>query len=664
MINTQIKQLATRALRNSQIKLLQFTFLTLLILFSGLFLQDIFATESSTGSSTASGSTFSDDDFFEEDDPFLDVDDAFAISADALDDEFIVRWKIAEGYYLYKHRFAFSAEGANLGPAIIPDGKKKVDEYFGAVEVYYKHIEISIPFTTSSDDIILTLKYQGCADAGLCYTPTTRKLTYKKQLDGQLMLVSGAEVKIQGVQNTSTEEQPKSESSVNTVVDNTLNNEDDSSFVGQSDSLLSVLSEGDILWTLLKFLGAGLLLTFTPCVLPMIPILSSAIAGQGDTITTGKAFRLSFVYVQAMAITYALLGVLVASAGSSLSGYLQSPWILGMAASIFILLSFSMFGFYEIKLPEFLHHRVHKVSQNTQGGSYFGVAIMGVISTLIVSPCTSAPLTAALLFIAQSGDQLVGGLSLYFLGLGMGIPLLLIGVSEGRLLPKAGAWMDLVKSLFGFMMLGMAIYITDHLMPGSLSLFLWGILLIAAASQFGAFSEAKTKQLALQKSMSLILLLMGVIYILGAAMGNERPLKPLANLQSSSATTTTGHSLDFTRFKSLADLNVHLKNASKSGQPVMVDFFADWCVACIEFEDYTFSSEEVQNLFKSKNVLLLQADVTANSEVDILLMQEFKILGLPSILFFDGNGVEQTRLRATGFEDSETFIKRLKKVYQ
>ena len=244
-----------------------------------------------------------------------------------------------------------------------------------------------------------------------------------------------------------------------------------------------------MLWTILGFLGAGLLLTFTPCVLPMIPILSGIIAGQGSSITPAKAFRLSFVYVQSMAITYAILGILVARAGSSLSGYLQSPLILSIVAIIFVLLAFSMFGMFEIKLPAFIQNRVQGISEKQRGGNYFGVAVMGVISTLIVSPCTTAPLTAALLIIANSGDVWLGGWSLYFLGLGMGIPLLIIGVSQGRLIPRAGAWMDKVKQLFGFVMLGMALYITDHLIPGPLFLVLWASLLIVAASVFGAFTS-------------------------------------------------------------------------------------------------------------------------------------------------------------------------------
>lgn len=583
---------------------------------------------------------------FEADDKFLDVDDAFIISTDVLDNEFIVRWKIADAYYLYKHRFSFSATGAELLEPLIPDGLKKTDEYFGKVEVYYQHVEIAIPYQQASSKVVLTLNYQGCADAGLCYTPATRYLTFEKQDDGMFMLTSGIETKIPGIETAAGD----SETAASQM------------FEGTTEALSAVLAEGDLLWILLAFLGAGLLLTFTPCVLPMIPILSGIIAGQGKNITTAKAFRLSFVYVQAMAITYAMLGILVAKASSSLSGYLQSPMILAIVAVIFILLALSMFGLYEIKLPAFLQDNIQGISQKQRGGHYLGVAAMGVISTLVVSPCTSAPLTAALLFIANSGNEVMGGLSLYFLGLGMGIPLLIIGVSEGRLLPKAGAWMESVKALFGFIMLGLALYITSHLMPGPVYLFLWSILLIFAAVYFGAFSTANTTVQMVKKTLAIIVFLIGLIYLLGAAMGNSRLIRPLEGLQIGGVSDKEPM-LEFTHFGSLEELDVHLKRAREAGVPVMVDFFAEWCVACYEFEDFTFSDPGVKKLLREKQVVLLQADVTANSDLDIELMQHFNILGLPSILFFDSKGVEHVDLRATGFENGETFLRRLNQVF-
>ncbi|PCJ46818.1 MAG: protein-disulfide reductase DsbD [Gammaproteobacteria bacterium] len=586
---------------------------------------------------------------FEEDDKFLHVDEAFVISSDLLDGEFIIRWKIAENYYLYKHRFSFSAAGVDLSEAYIPDGIKKVDEYFGAVEVYYKHVEVSIPYKNPQSRVVLTVNYQGCADAGLCYTPATRHLEFELQANGQLKQISGFVSKITGFAIPNQQDQKQK-----TVVPASE----------KSSSVSKKIASEGMFWTLLGFFGAGLLLTFTPCVLPMIPILSSIIAGQGKGITTGKAFRLSLVYVQAMAITYAILGILVAKAGSSLSGYLQSPLILGVVAVVFILLSLSMFGLFELKLPGFIQNRVQGISEKQTGGNYIGVAIMGVISTLIVSPCTTAPLTAALLIIANSGDVWLGGWSLYFLGVGMGIPLLIIGVSQGRLVPKVGPWMVKIKQLFGFVMLGMALYITGYLMPGSLALFLWAGLFIIAASVFGAFESATSTSQAVIKGFAIILFLMGLVYLVGAAMGNERPSRPLAGLMTGQGAGNKVPHLAFKNFSNLAELNKNLAQAKQAGRPVMIDFFAEWCVACYEFEDYTFSNAAVVNIIDINNVLLLQADVTANNEQDLALLKQLKVTGLPTIIFINQAGEELVEMRTTGFEDAETFAKRLTQVYQ
>ncbi len=584
---------------------------------------------------------------FEEDTEFLQMDEAFIINADVLDDEIIVRWSIADDYYLYKHRFNFSAAEVALSDPFIPEGIHKTDEYFGEVEVYYKHIEITVPYKNPQSDVLLTVGYQGCADAGLCYTPTKRYLRFTKQDDGMLDFLPGI-AKKKPSDSSSTNLQP-----VNQKREESLTSD-------SSDTLSTVLAEENIFWTLISFLGAGLLLTFTPCVLPMIPILSGIIAGQGESITPMKAFRLSFIYVQAMAITYALLGILVAQAGSSLSGYLQSPLILSIVAVLFVLLALSMFGLYEISIPEFIAKHLRGISEKQSGGNYLGVAVMGVISTLIVSPCTTAPLTAALLFIANSGDLLVGGLSLYFLGLGMGIPLLIIGVSEGRLIPRAGAWMESIRNLFGFIMLAMALYITDYLIPGPVYLMLWGLLFIAAALFFGVFTTVTSRSQLLKKIITVSVLCLGIVYLAGGLMGNGRLLRPLENVMD----MTEKSALTFQRFKSLNELTSLLKKAREEKQPVMVDFFAEWCLACYEFEDYTFSDKRVQDFLAEKQVILLQADVTLNSKTDIELMENYKILGLPSILFFNADGFELEDKRTTGYESAEEFLLRLKTIFQ
>jgi len=596
---------------------------------------------------THSIASSADEILFEDDTEFLEMDDAFIIDADALDDEIIVRWSIADDYYLYKHRFNFSAENITLSEPYIPEGLHKTDEYFGEVEVYYKHIEITVPYTDPQSDVFLTVGYQGCADAGLCYTPTKRYIRFNKQDDGTLSILPGIVKK-------------KPSDLPSAKVPSVISKQNGKTTSGSSNNLSSVLAEENLFWTLITFLVAGLLLTFTPCVLPMIPILSGIIAGQGESITPMKAFRLSFIYVQAMAITYALLGILVAQAGSSLSGYLQSPLILSIVAVLFILLGLSMFGLYEIVLPEFIARHLRGASEKQRGGNYLGVAVMGIISTLIVSPCTTAPLTAALLFIANSGDILVGGLSLYFLGLGMGIPLLIIGVSEGRLIPRAGAWMESIRNLFGFIMLAMALYITDYLIPGPVYLMLWGVLFITVAVFFGVFTKITSKFQLLRKVMTVSIFSLGIIYLAGGLMGNGRLLQPLENIQD----TTERSSLPFQKFNSLDELHELLERARDKEQPVMVDFFAEWCVACYEFEDYTFSDNRVQEFLSEKQVVLLQADVTVNSKIDIELMENYRILGLPSILFFKADGTELVAKRATGYESAETFLLRLKTIFK
>jgi len=640
------KQVINNMIKKFQIMLI----LTLSIMFQ--FLPIISAAETEQISFTESS-------LFEEDDEFLNVDEAFIMSSDLLDDEFIIRWQVADKYYLYKHRFSFSATGAEISEVYIPDGLKKIDEYFGAVEVYYKHVEISIPYKNPSDKVVLTIEYQGCADAGLCYTPQKRHLVFERQADGQLKQTSGFVSKIPGIPTTNSVDA----SIISSVVDKTSEQVTEQE-PNQNIELSQNKVNESLLWTLFGFLGAGLLLTFTPCVLPMIPILSGIIAGQGDEITTAKAFRLSFVYVQSMAITYAILGILVARAGSSLSGYLQSPLILTMVGIIFVLLACSMFGMFEIKLPAFIQNKVQGMSEKQRGGNYLGVAFMGVISTLIVSPCTTAPLTAALLIIANNGDIWLGGWSLYFLGLGMGIPLLIIGVSQGRLIPKAGAWMEKIKQLFGFVMLGMALYITDHLIPGPLFLLLWASLLIIAASVFGAFSSTTSTSESVVKGFAIVLFLMGVIYIVGAALGNERLTRPLAGLMVGQSSSEKEIKLNFKPFSNLDELNKNLSQAKQAGRPVMVDFFAEWCVACYEFEDYTFSDAEVVRLLESNNVLLLQADVTKNSEQDIALMMALNVIGLPSILFYNIDGKELIKKRTTGFVNAELFSRHLVEIYQ
>ncbi|MBT8449231.1 MAG: protein-disulfide reductase DsbD [Gammaproteobacteria bacterium] len=574
---------------------------------------------------------------------FLEVDDAFRVTADYLGDEILVRWEITPGYYLYRHQFEFEGQGVVINNPNIPDGLDKDDPYFGPVQVYYKHVEVSMGISDPASEFVLRFEYQGCAEAGLCYPPTERMLRFVKTDDGNFTAPAGVE-----------------EYEVPDTIEPSTTNEPE--FIGEREMLSEILTGGNMWLVALAFFGAGILLTFTPCVLPMIPILSSIIAGQSGQLTAWKSFKLAFVYVQSMAVTYAIFGILVAQAGGALSGFLQSPPVLIGVAILFIILAMSMFGLYELQLPQKIQDKLQDVNQRQSGGQYFSVALMGVLATLVVSPCTSAPLTAALLVIAQNGDVVSGGFSLYMLGIGMGLPLLLLGAGGGKWLPKAGGWMDKVKAAFGYMMLGLALYITSHLLPGGFYLGLWAVLLIHASYYFGAFRKAKGALSGLGQIVALAFFALGLVYLTGAFLGNNRLLNPLDGLLSES--TLSEQHLEFKKFNSLAELQVELAQAKQIGRPVMVDFFAEWCVACYEFEDFTFKDRRVQNFLNQERVLLLQADVTDNTKVHRDLMQHYQVLGLPTILLFDDEGIEQTRLRATGFESAEPFLQRLQAAFR
>ena len=574
---------------------------------------------------------------------FLDVDDAFKLSADVIGDEVAIRWEIAPGYYLYNHQLDFLVQGADISQTFVPKGLEKTDPYFGDVEVYYQHLEVSLALANLSDNLTVTFKYQGCADAGLCYTPETRQVSFNKDASGSFMQVGDFE-----------ESTMRKAKAASTGAEET--------FEGERELLARILSEGDLLWIALVFFGAGLLLTFTPCVLPMIPILSSIIAGQGKDVTTFKAFKLSATYVLAMATTYALFGIAVAQAGGALSGYLQAPAVLFVVALIFIALSLSMFGLYELQLPQGLQDKLQAINAKQNGGEYVSVVVMGVLATLVVSPCTSAPLAAALLLIAQKGDVMTGGFALFLLGLGMGLPLLLIGMGGGKWLPKAGSWMDKVKAFFGYMLLGLALYITSHLMPGFVYLGLWSILLIHAAFYFGAFKKAEGALQGIGRIFATGLFALGLVYMTGAFLGNSRLDNPLDGLLSESKLSDSH--LTFQKFSTQAERESLLADAKSIGQPVMIDYFAEWCVACYEFEDYTFKDRSVQAFLEQKKVLLLQADVTENNAEDRAIMNRYKVLGLPTILFFDSSGTELTKLRTTGFEEAEVFLKRLQAAFK
>jgi thiol:disulfide interchange protein DsbD len=433
--------------------------------------------------------------------------------------------------------------------------------------------------------------------------------------------------------------------------------------VSEQDQIAEVLKGGNLWLIVAAFFGFGLLLAFTPCVFPMIPILSGIIAGQGPDITTRKAFTLSVVYVLAMALTYTVAGVLAGLFGANLQAVFQNPWILSGFALVFVALAFSMFGFYDLQLPSSLQSKLAEMSNKQEGGTLIGVAIMGLLSALIVGPCVAPPLFGALIYISQTGDAVLGGVALFALSLGMGAPLIAIGTSAGKLLPRAGAWMDAVKAVFGVLLLAVAILLLERILPAALSMLLWGLLLICSAVYMGALTQLPAGVSGwsmLWKGLGVFLLIYGALMLVGAAAGGKDTIQPLRGLAVGGAGGGGGEHAAFKRVKTVADLDRELAAAAAAGKPVMLDFYADWCVSCKEMERYTFSDAAV--IQEMGRFALLQADVTANDAADQELMQgRFGIPGPPAMLFFDSAGSELRNFRLVGFKPAAEFAEHLRR---
>ena len=583
------------------------------------------------------------------DDDFLQVDQAFAFTAEVENgNQLTARWDIADGYYLYRDKFAFSlenAEGVEIGQITMPPGKEKVDESFGKMVVYLHQADIQLPLNRTAMgamDINLIAKYQGCAEKGLCYPPQTRSMP----LSLPETLLQKAATAISGTAKADPTETSSSE------------------VISEQDQIAASLASGNSLLTIITFFGFGLLLAFTPCVFPMIPILSSIIIGQGEGLSTRKAFTMSLVYVLAMAITYTFAGVIAGLFGQNLQAAFQNPWILSSFAAIFVALAFSMFGFYDIQMPSFIQSRLTEISNKQQGGTLVGVGIMGFLSALIVGPCVAAPLAGALIYIGQTGDAVLGGAALFALSLGMGAPLLAIGTSAGKLMPRAGGWMDAVKGVFGVMMLAVAIWMLERILPGEMVMILWAILLVVSAIYMGALEQIKegaSGWLRLWKGVGTALLIYGALLLIGAASGGKDALQPLANFGFGGGATASAHQeLVFQRVKGSDGLDQAISKANAQGKMVFLDFYADWCISCKEMEKYTFSDPSVQK--ELANMVLIQADVTDNDDADQALLKRFNLVGPPAILFFDKTGKEKRNYRLVGFLKVEKFLPHIRSV--
>ena len=560
---------------------------------------------------------------------FLDPKVAFQPQATRLDAQTIeVRYTIAKGYYLYKDRFKFSANGVSFGAPVLPPAKMKKDENFGDVEVYFNEVVIRLTAAPGSGVGLENLQTldavsMGCADGGICYPPQT-----------QTVGVSAASPGSAGQPATSGNEQ---------------------------DRIADLLKDASLIGVLLSFFGFGLLLSLTPCVLPMLPILSGIIVGHGHHVSRGRAFGLSLAYVLGMAITYAAIGIAAGMTGTLLSSAFQNAWVLSAFGLTFVVLSLSMFGFYELQMPNFLQSKLSDEANHQKPGNYYGVATMGAISALIVGPCVAAPLAGALLYIGKTGDAVLGGAALFVLALGMGAPLLAVGVSAGHFMPKAGAWMEAVKKAFGVILLATAVWFVSPVIPVWTQMIAWAGLLIVSAVYMHALDTLPPHANGWHrfwKGIGVVLLVYGAALLIGTLSGGRDPLQPLqifsSNATSQSAgvpsVAAAGHSTPYVRVATRTELDQRLKSAAK---PVLLDFYADWCVSCKEMERFTMSDPAIRA--RLERFELLQVDVTANSAEDAALLKRFGLYGPPGIIFFTAGGRELASPRVIGFQPADQF---------
>ncbi|NVD05505.1 protein-disulfide reductase DsbD [Vibrio sp. JPW-9-11-11] len=571
------------------------------------------------GNSNAAPS-FTDNTGFTNNNRFVPVDQAFPFNAFQQGDRLMLDWQVKEDYYLYQHRISVAGENVELGEINMRDGEPYKDEFFGDVNIYTSPLFVEVPLLNYQSGARVIVQYQGCAKAGFCYPPETRivDITSFQFSDAEtVMTKQPADASTQGSANVA----PQSSDA----------------------SLASKLS--DTWWTPVLFLALGIGLAFTPCVLPMYPILTSIVLGSGK-LSHGRALGLAFIYVQGMALTYTLLGLVVASAGLQFQAAMQHPYVLIGLSVLFIALALSMFGLYTLQLPSGMQTWLNNLSNKQQGGSTLGVFAMGAISGLVCSPCTTAPLSGALLYVAQSGDLLTGGIALYALAIGMGIPLMLVAVFGNKLLPKAGNWMDRVKTLFGFVLLAAPIFLLERILPPVWATGLWSVLGIAA---FGWLYHVKNSLEFGGWKQSTI----GIIAVLGLFASAQ----PALQYYFAAPASEQQNQIEFIRVSNVDQLEQQLALAKQAGKPVMLDFYADWCVACKEFEKYTFHQPQVEA--RLKNFVLLQADVTRNQVEDIELLKKLNVLGLPTIEFWSTDGANVTGGRITGFMDADTFLEHL-----
>lgn len=561
--------------------------------------------------------------------------------------EVLARWRMPDNYYLYRDQTVLSVDGdaVQLGTPAWPQGTQHEDAWFGVTEVYFNEVELPIPLLRTNgepQDLVLKVEYQGCQDGGICYPVMNRSVTVALPAASAAQLAAAQAAFIPA----------------DLTGDAAVAGEE----LAEDQQLMARLS-GNIGLALLAFFGFGLLLAFTPCVFPMVPILSGIIAGAGN-ITTRRALLLSVVYVLSTSVIFTIAGVVAGLLGANLQAVFQKPWILWSFALLFVLLSLSMFGFYELQLPASWQNRLNRLSNRQKSGSLTGVAVMGMLSALIVGPCVAPPLAAAVIYISQTRDPVLGGLALFALSLGMGAPLVVFGTAAGKLLPRAGAWMNAVKAVFGVSFLALAIWMLSRILDPAWIMLMTGVLLMVSGVYMGALlrpAQTLTGWRTLWQALGLVALLLGAAQLVGVAGGNRDLLQPLAGLGGGGGGTTQP-ALQFNMIKSVDDLQREVAAANATGRTAMLDFYADWCITCKEMERFTLATPQVHQALDG--VHLLKADVTANDELDQQLLKHFELFGPPATLFFNTDGTERRNLRLIGFEKADDFAARVARARQ
>jgi thiol:disulfide interchange protein DsbD len=551
-------------------------------------------------------------------DEFLDPDIAFRLAVTPEGpDRVRLHWTIASQYYLYRDRIkvATTTPGVTLGKTDFPPGTTKTDEYFGEQVIYHDELVAHVPLARAAggaQPLVLAVTYQGCAEAGLCYPPTTKTFNLDLPTGGAATASPAA-----------------------------------GAYVSEQDSLAGMIVHGNLLVMLAMFFAAGLVLAFTPCVLPMVPILSRLIAGQGTRVTTRRAFALSLTYVLGMAFTYTAAGAAAAAAGQQVQAVFQKPWVIATFATLFVAMALSMFGLFTVQMPAVLQTRLSGTSNRQRAGTFGGVAAMGALSALIVTTCVGPALVAALVVIGQTGNVARGAAALFSMSLGMGVPLLVVGTSAGALLPRAGAWMDGIKKLFGVMMLAMAAWMLARVLPGRATLFAFAVPAVIGAWVLWRFTTRRSAGQWVARGAGVAAGVYGALLLFGCAIGATDPLRPWAG------GSATSESLAFRSVGSVTDLDREVQAAAAAGRAVMLDFYADWCVSCREMERYTFTDPQVQQSLAT--TVLLRADVTANSSADQALLRRFGIFGPPTIAFYGSDGHERPQYRVVGYMKAAEF---------